>query len=275
MKDLDGKLIISYSALAAFKNCPKSYEIEYEWMRESKHANEAVKKGSLFHRYMELIVKNPEVMPAILPEDEGGKMWHIAVDYIYARGLPSDIMATEESLYWEVMPDVVFRVTPDLLYRKDNTIICRDWKTFGKRPSLDIHISDQARFYIITLEALYNMPVEFEFVYVRSERIGIPRPRSPAWNQQDSYFTVPYSLSALQKQRTKIDLVESIRSLLEARRLNQWYRTGRTGYGMASCTGCFQRPLCSEEWEHGFVSPERLEALSTQRESLLKVDEDA
>jgi hypothetical protein len=272
MKDLDGKLIISYSALAAFKNCPKSYEIEYEWMRESKHANEAVKKGSMFHRYMEEAVKNHRF--DIFPEDEEAKMWHIAADYLNSRGLPDNIMATEESLYWEVMPDVVFRVTPDLLYRKDNTIICRDWKTFGKRPSLDIHISDQARFYIITLEALYNMPVEFEFVYVRSERIGIPRPRSPAWNQQDSYFTVPYSLSTLQKQRTKIDLVESIMSLLKTKNRGSYYRTGRTGYGMASCTGCFQRPLCSEEWEHGFVSPERLEALSTQRESLLKAEEE-
>jgi len=272
MIDTEGKIVISYSALAAFKNCPKSYEIEYEWMRESRHSNEAVKKGSLFHKYMEQIVKNNSL--GIFPEDEDAKMYHIAVDYLSARGLPADIIAAEESLYWEVIPGVIFRVTPDLLYRKDGTIVCRDWKTFGKKPTLDIHISDQARFYIIALEALYKVEAEFEFVYVRSERIGVPRPRSPAWTSQDSYFTVPYSLSPLQKQRTKIDLVESIRSLLDARHLDQFYRTGRTGYGVAGCSGCFQRPLCSEEWEHGFVSPERLEALSTQRENLIRNEEE-
>ena len=276
MINTEGKLVISYSALAAFKNCPKSYEIEYEWMRESKHDNEAVKKGSMFHRYMEEAVKIhrfPDDLQ-ILPEDEDAKMYHIAVDYLSQRGLPNNIMATEESLYWEVIPGVLFRVTPDLLYRKNGAIICRDWKTFGKKPTLDIHISDQARFYIITLEALYGMDTEFEFVYVRSERVGQPRPRSPAWTTQDSYFTVPYSLSPLQKERTIFDLVESIQSLLRTKELGSYYRTGRMGWGIGACTGCFQRPLCNEEWEHGFVSPERLEALSTQRENLMKVDDE-
>ena len=272
MINSEGKLVISYSALAAFKNCPKSYEIEYEWMRESKHDNEAVKKGSMFHRYMEQAYKQILLEP--LPEDVGCLMYNIAFDYLQNRGLPDNIMAVEQSFYWEVLPNVLFRVTPDMIYKKNGGIICRDWKTFGKKPCMDIHISDQARFYIVTLGALYNMPVEFEFVYVRSERVGIPRPRSPAWTTQDSYFTVPYSLSPLQKERTKQDLIESILSLLQTRAKNSWYRTGRTGWGVATCTGCFQRPLCAEEWEHGFVSPERLEALSTQRENLMKVDDD-
>jgi hypothetical protein len=274
MIDTAGKLVISYSALAAFKNCPKSYEIEYEWMRESKHDNEAIKKGSLFHRYMEQTVKNEFGDYEIYPEDEGAKMYHIAADYVKSRGLPDEIIAAEESLYWEVIPGVLFRVTPDLLYRKNGSIICRDWKTFGKKPCIDIHISDQARFYIVTLERLYNLPVEFEFVYIRSERVGVPRPRSQAWTAQDNYFTVPYSLSPQQKERTKQDLVESIMSLLQARVHSTWYRTGRTGWGQGACTGCLQRPLCSEEWEHGFVSPERLEALSTQRESLIRNEDD-
>jgi hypothetical protein len=272
MMNTEGKLVISYSALAAFKNCPKSYEIEYEWMRESKHDNEAVKKGSMFHRYMEDMVKG--TFGAIYPEDESAKMYHIAIDYFENKGLPENIMATEESLYWEIIPEVLFRVTPDLLYRRNGSIICRDWKTFGKKPCMDIHISDQARFYIVTLEALYQMPAEFEFVYVRSERVGVPRPRSPAWTTQDSYFTVPYSLGPLQKERTIFDLVESIQSLIKTKELGSYYRTGRMGWGIGACTGCFQRPLCNEEWEHGFVSPERLEALSTQRENLMKVDDD-
>ena len=272
MINTEGKLVISYSALAAFKNCPKSYEIEYEWMRESKHDNEAVKKGSMFHRYMEEAVKNHRF--DIFPEDEEAKMWHIAADYLNSRGLPDNIIAVEESLYWEILPNVLFRVTPDMIYNKNGGIICRDWKTFGKKPCMDIHISDQARFYIITLEALYKVDCEFEFVYVRSERTGIPRPRSPAWTTQDSYFTVPYSLSPLQKERTKQDLIESLEALMLVKGIGAYYRTGRMGWGVAACTGCFQRPLCNEEWEHGFVSPERLEALSTQRENLMTVDDD-
>jgi len=272
MINTEGKLVISYSALAAFKNCPKSYEIEYEWMRESKHDNEAVKKGSMFHRYMEQAYKQTILEP--LPEDMGCLMYNIALDYLQNRGLPHNIIAVEESLYWEVLPNVLFRVTPDMIYNKNGGIICRDWKTFGKKPCLDIHISDQARFYIVAIEALYQTFAEFEFTYVRSERVGVPRPRSPAWTMQDSYFTVPYSLSPLQKERTKQDLIESILSLLQTRAKNSWYRTGRTGWGVGACTGCFQRPLCNEEWEHGFVSPERLEALSTQRENLMKVDDE-
>ena len=275
MINTEGKLVISYSALAAFKNCPKSYEIEYEWMRESKHVNEAVKKGSLFHRYMEWVAKNTNSVNRLnpFPEDEGAKMYHIVLDYLEHKWLPDNIMAVEESLYWEILPDVLFRVTPDMIYNKNGGIICRDWKTFGKKPCMDIHISDQARFYIVVLEALYGVPVEFEFVYVRSERVGVLRPRSPAWTTQDSYFTVPYSLSPLQKERTKQDLIESIMSLLQTKVTNSWYRTGRMGWGVAACTGCFQRPLCNEEWEHGFVSPERLEALSSTREPLAPMDD--
>lgn len=272
MINSEGKLVISYSALAAFKNCPKSYEIEYEWMRESKHDNEAVKKGSMFHRYMEQAYKQILLEP--LPEDVGCLMYNIALDYLQNRGLPHNIIAVEESLYWEILPNVLFRVTPDMIYNKNGGIICRDWKTFGKKPCLDIHISDQARFYIVAIEAVYQTFAEFEFTYVRSERVGVPRPRSPAWTMQDSYFTVPYSLSPLQKERTIFDLVESIQSLLKTKELGSYYRTGRMGWGIGACTGCFQRPLCNEEWEHGFVSPERLEALSTQRENLMKVDDD-
>jgi len=274
MINTEGKLVISYSSLTAFKNCPKSYEIEYEWLqgRESKHDNEAVKKGSMFHRYMEQAYKQILLEP--LPEDVGCLMYNIAFDYLQNRGLPDNIMAVEQSFYWEILPNVLFRVTPDMIYKKNGGIICRDWKTFGKKPCMDIHISDQARFYIVALEALYQMEAEFEFVYVRSERVGVPRPRSPAWTTQDSYFTVPYSLSPLQKERTIQDLTESIMSLLQTKVTNSWYRTGRMGWGVATCTGCFQRPLCNEEWEHGFVSPERLEALSTQRENLMKVDDE-
>ena len=274
MINTEGKLVISYSSLTAFKNCPKSYEIEYEWLqgRESKHDNEAVKKGSMFHRYMEQAYKQILLEP--LPEDVGCLMYNIAFDYLQNRGLPDNIMAVEQSFYWEILPNVLFRVTPDMIYNKNGGIICRDWKTFGKKPCMDIHISDQARFYIVALEALYQMEAEFEFVYVRSERVGVPRPRSPAWTTQDSYFTVPYSLSPLQKERTIQDLTESIMSLLQTKVTNSWYRTGRTGWGVGACTGCFQRPLCNEEWEHGFVSPERLEALSTQRENLMKVDDE-
>jgi len=272
MINSEGKLVISYSALAAFKNCPKSYEIEYEWMRESKHDNEAVKKGSMFHRYMEQAYKQILLEP--LPEDVGCLMYNIAFDYLQNRGLPDNIIAVEESLYWEILPNVLFRVTPDMIYKKNGGIICRDWKTFGKKPCLDIHISDQARFYIVAIEAVYQTFAEFEFTYVRSERVGVPRPRSPAWTMQDSYFTVPYSLSPLQKERTIFDLVESIQSLLKTKELGSYYRTGRMGWGIGACTGCFQRPLCNEEWEHGFVSPERLEALSTQRENLMKVDDE-
>jgi hypothetical protein len=271
MINAEGKLVISYSALAAFKNCPKSYEIEYEWMRESKHDNEAVKKGSMFHRYMEQAHKQTILEP--LPEDVGCLMYNIAVDYLQNRGLPDNIIAVEESLYWEVLPKVLFRVTPDMIYNKNGGMICRDWKTFGKKPCMDIHISDQARFYIIALEALYKVDCEFEFVYVRSERVGIPRPRSPAWTTQDSYFTVPYSLSPLQKERTKQDLIESLNFLMLAKGIGAYYRTGRMGWGVGACTGCFQRPLCNEEWEHGFVSPERLEALSSTREPLAPMDD--
>jgi len=262
------KLVISYSSLAAFKNCPKSYEIEYDWKRQSNHENEAINRGSIFHRYMEAAVKGPYY--EVLPEDANEEMFQISSDYLQARGLPGNIKYVEESFYYEILPEVDFRITPDLVYEKDSTtLICRDWKTFGKSPSVDIHISDQARFYIVVLEALnpgYN--VEFEFEYIRSARIGVPRPRSPAWTAQDSYFTVPYSLSPLQKAGTWRDLEEGIMSLVGAKARKVWYRTGRMGFGMGTCTNCLQRPLCSEEWEHGFVSQERLQALSTERESL-------
>jgi len=109
MINTEGKLVISYSALAAFKNCPKSYEIEYEWMRESKHDNEAVKKGSMFHRYMEQAYKQILLEP--LPEDVGCLMYNIAFDYLQNRGLPDNIMAVEQSFYWEILPNVLFRVT--------------------------------------------------------------------------------------------------------------------------------------------------------------------
>jgi hypothetical protein len=267
------KLVVSYSALAAFKNCPKSYEIEYDWKRQSNHENEAIKRGSTFHSYLEQAAKGFDL--ETVESDNNNEMFNIASDYIQARGVPSNIKHVEESFYYEILSGVEFRVTPDLVYEKDSTtLICRDWKTFSKRPPMDIHISDQARFYIVVLEALNpGYTVEFEFEYVRSERIGVPRPRSPAWSAQDSYFTVPYTLSPLQKEGTWRDLEEAIMSLVDAKERKAWYRTGRMGFGIGTCTGCLQKPLCNEEWEHGFVSQERLEALSTQREVPVREEE--
>jgi hypothetical protein len=267
------KLVISYSALAAFKNCPKSYEIEYDWKRQSNHENQAIKRGSTFHSYMEQASKGLDLDP--VDSDSNNEMFDIALDYLRYRGVPSNIKHVEESFYYEILPEVDFRITPDLVYEKDSTtLICRDWKTFGKSPSVDIHISDQARFYIIVLEALNpGYTVEFEFEYIRSARIGVPRPRSPAWTAQDSYFTVPYSLSPMQKAGTWRDLEEGIMSLVDAKARKVWYRTGRMGFGMGTCTGCLQRPLCNEEWEHGFVSQERLESLSTQKEFPVREEE--
>lgn len=264
-------LIVSYSALAAFKNCPKSYEIEYDWMRQSNHDNQAIKKGSIFHKYMEQHAKGKDMTSE---GDGDNKLKYIAQDYIERKGFPESIVHCEESLYFEIVPGVEFRITPDLVYEKPGMrLVCRDWKTFSQKPSLEVHISDQARFYIVVLEALHpGYSVDFEFEYIRSERVGIARPRSPAWTPQDSYFNVPYSLSPTQKEGTWRDLKETISCLLDTKKRNTWYRTGRTGYGIGSCLGCLQRPLCEEEWEHGFVSQERLEALSTQRESLKMED---
>lgn len=283
MLDEQGRLVVSYSALAAFKTCPKSYEIEYEWMRESNHENQAIRRGSAFHKYMENAAKNNYQVNGLEPlsyeEDPERQMLEIAGDYLSLRGLPAGIIHTEESFYHEVIPGVIFRITPDMVYRKDGTtLICRDWKTFGKSPTVDIHISDQARFYIVILEALNpGMNVEFEFEYIRSERINVRRgPRSLPWTAADSYFTVPYTLSPFQKESTLRDLKDGLREISDMREEGKrFYRNGRYGFGQGSCTGCLQRPLCAEEWEHGFVSQDRLASLSKERENLVRVSNES
>lgn len=269
MFDEQGRLVVSYSSLMAFKNCPKSYEIEYEWNRESNHDKVAIKKGSLFHRYMEQAACRWEGYP--FTDDPGGEMFNIAADYLERNGIPENRHSVEVPYFHEVLSGVVFRITPDLVYwKKPGVLMCRDWKTFAKAPSIDIHINDQARFYIVMLEMIYpEIECEFEFTYVRSERIGVLRGKKPAWTTQDSYFTIPYTLSPQQKEQTKLDLIMSLQALVTARQRKSYYRTGRAGFGFGACKGCIQRPLCAKEWEHGYVTEDDLEQLSKPKEFIV------
>src|SRR5271165_147003 len=119
-------MILSASAISAFKRCRKSYQLGWEYMLEPNETTEAINKGSAFHAAMEAAAKG---LP--MPKSD---MQDVVDAYLKNVGLPENILHAETPLFTKVGNDTI-RWTPDLIYKDRNFLCMRDYKTFSRRPS--------------------------------------------------------------------------------------------------------------------------------------------
>lgn len=127
---MSAPLVLSSSAIAAYKRCPKSFELQYVRNLEPRRTTNAIEFGSSLHEVLESYAKRTPLAPeAVDPTTDS-----VARAYLAHRPLPNpaDTLSVEEPLYTQLLasPDVWLRTTFDLVYRRrdDGFIIARDYK---------------------------------------------------------------------------------------------------------------------------------------------------
>lgn len=293
--------VVSTSGLNAFKRCPKSYQFGYEMGLTQKTPSEPLRDGSDFHAYAaayaaerrgDMSVKEPAV-----PNDA---MYEVFAEWARRRGAAefdgmAKIVSVEEPQYTQLVlnfaTQVWLRTTFDLVYMDtDGWIVCRDYKTFEKMPSIDADLDFQARGYIAALMQAYKTrKVRFEHVYIRRVPPGTPRTgKEVIWVGDNGATPKPYTVDAKGK-RTPVEVwteeecyvYESIvispqeaktlwsEAQVIARRILQtrqeggpaWYRVDLKGISPFTCGSCFYKGACKAEDQIGTLSPQDIDLL--------------
>lgn len=270
-------IVFSSSAIAAFKRCPKSYQLGYEYNLEPVVTKQYVEDGSNFHRLVAGAAKGET------QHNDGSDMWNVAVEYMRNVRLPAPdkVLMVEEPLYTELRADVVnaeghelghqiryvyIRTTFDLVYeREDGTIVARDYKTFEKSPTLDLDLDFQGRIYIAALMRKYpNTPVEFEYEYVRRVTPGTKNSKG-YWTPEDCYLRFPLIISRREADEIWKETQWVAEAMLAARESSRFWRTDLKGSSPFTCGSCFFKDLCKAELEHGELSEQDLAILAPNR----------
>lgn len=264
------KVVFSSSAIAAFKRCPKSFQLGYEMglvpppftkKGEAGTIKEYVFEGTEVHEELSGYANND-----ILPGKGRELMVDVAQQYLKRHPLPTDIISAEEPAYTELMPGVVIRTTFDLVYRRPNgTVVGRDYKTFEKAPSLDLDLDFQGRIYIGALMRRFpECDVEFEYEYIRRVVPGTKNSKG-YWTEKDCYLTFPLVISRAEADTLWEETQWVAEKMLEARERNRYWRTDLKGKSPFTCGSCFYRNLCSAELEHGELTEQDLSILAPTR----------
>ena len=267
------KVVFSSSAIAAFKRCPKSFQLGYEMgLEPSTTIKQYVHDGSSFHAIMAAESKGESWGDVF-----GGDMLDVAAAYLRARPRPENRLMIEEPLYTLLAgpsnstldwyePDIYIRTTFDLVYqREDGTIVGRDYKTFEKSPTLDLDLDFQGRVYVAALQRRYpECPVEFEYEYVRRVPPGTKNSKG-FWTPQDCYLTFPLVISKREADAVWEETQWVAEAMLQARERNRYWRTDLKGSSPFTCGSCFYRDLCKAELEHGELTDQDLAILAPTR----------
>jgi len=193
--------------------------------------------------------------------------WPVVEAYLKYKPLPprEDIVSVEEG-YWVEIDGVPVRCTYDLVYRRGDTIVIRDYKTFGVAPTLDLDLDFQARFYIATAMKHFKTDnVEFEYEYIRqtlTHKNGTP------WQPDEMYLNYPLVISAQEARNLWEETEYVVEDIHESVSENRWYRQDRKGFG--GCPSCFYKNICKAENQLGTLDEQTLALLSTPREPLVK-----
>jgi hypothetical protein len=191
----------------------------------------------------------------------------VVAAYLAYKPLPpeEDIISVEEG-YWVEIEGVPVRCTYDLVYRRGDTIVIRDYKTFGVAPTLDLDLDFQARFYIATAMRHFNTDnVEFEYEYIRqtlTHKNGTP------WSAEEMYLNYPLVISAREAKGLWQETGWTVADIKYTIQSQGWYRSDRKGFG--GCPSCFYKNICKAENQLGYLDEQTLALLSTPREPLVK-----
>lgn len=269
-------IVISYSDFAHFKRCRKSFDYSFvQGLDPIGGTSEAMQTGTDIHKLLECAVTHAPVPPM---EDQQQK-FDVANAYLEHRPLPEHIISAERSLYTLVLPEtaisaaVYIRTTLDLVYKRGNTIVGRDYKTFQTAPSFDVDLDYQGRIYTVMLSQHHTDGgyVEFEWEYIRqvvgrelSDGKGKPKVWVE-WPVQERYLTITMVMSDTEKMTTWTELVQTAKDLVRAIEEQRLYRMDLKS-GPHSCDNCHFKALCKTEYSHGALSAIDLRLLSTPKD---------
>ena len=271
-------LVVSSSAIAAYKNCPKAYDLGYRrGLIPPVHSTEAMEHGTSFHEYVAAAARGEFPSTKII---EGDPMLEVALHYLKHNPLPKNVITVEKPIYTQLLgrdyrdwsdayPDVYLRTTFDLVYLDGNVIRARDYKTFEKQPSLDLDLDFQGRIYIAALMREFpRQSIEFEYEYVRRVPPGTNNSRG-VWTPDTCYLRFPLVISKREADTLWSESQWVAYRMLEDTAYSQFWRSDRKGWN--GCGSCFFRHLCKAELEHGELDDQMLAhlALPERREPLV------
>jgi PD-(D/E)XK nuclease superfamily protein len=276
-------LYLSSTSLHTWLRCRKQYELSYILGLEPKVKPEAMGKGSDFHKCMEYYAKC--VMQAGLASSDlaghfaTSAMRPVVEEYVLHNGFPDkDQLMSAELPYWcDLIPGVRLRITPDLVYRSGEWIVCRDWKTFSKDGEWDVDLDFQGRLYTALLRQHFKTEkVRFEYVKVRSELGRELKKGYVAWTNAERYPEPDELIPS--KAECDILLEEAqyaAREILKHSDTRQitpgaLYRSPQRGFDMNSCDRCLVKEACKKDLT-GELDEQTISLLYNIREPLKEV----
>jgi len=239
-------LYLSSTSLHTWMRCRKQYELSFMLNLEPKVKPEAMGKGSSFHKCAEAYFKGERATDEpLLP------VWE---EFMLHNQLPVDVISAELPYWCDLIPGVRLRITPDLVYRSGDWIVCRDWKTFSKDGEWDVDLDFQGRLYTALLRRHFQTElVRFEYVKVRSELGRELKKGYVAWTPAERYPEPDELIPS--KAECDILLEEAqyaAREILErtVKRIGPpgaLYRSPQRGFDMNSCDRCLVKEACKKD----------------------------
>lgn len=285
--------VVSQTGVAAFKRCPKSYQLSQLEGLNYERVPDYVNEGRDFHALAEAwgrARRDGTTIAEELKRMDREDVVHTDMVPVFDawlkhRGFDGfakmrEILHVEEPVFTEVcvIGDTRWwlRTSFDIVYRAyDNWIVCRDYKSFAVRPTRDPDFDFQVRSYIAALMRKYGThKVMFEYEQVRRTPPGQMTPGVKAgtvWKIEECYIPEPVVISQREAEDLWLDLVATVKTIaFTEETLGVFTRTGLTGSGPHLCSydegkkGCFMRHACRAELE-GNLNEQTIELLNYKR----------
>lgn len=254
-------LVLSSSSLAAFKRCRAKFKYAYEMLLKPKERVEAMEQGTAFHLMMaranncllEYWPQDQNFVEKYYPIFNADPMWLVALTYWEHEPKDYKPLLIEEPMYIKLDPDTWLRYTPDLVFKRRDFIVARDYKTFAKQPNIDVDLDFQGRIYTAALMRHFKTSdVWFEYECVRRTPPGVSHnAKGDKWSPDECYTRVPLVIS---KQEAEQLWEETREVAADIRRTRErggaaWYRVDSKGWD--GCTSCSMRFACKAEAQTG------------------------
>jgi hypothetical protein len=252
-------LYLSSTSLHTWMRCRKQYELSFIRNLEPKVKPVAMGKGSDFHKCAEYHAKLTMlgcVSSTLENCYKASEMRPVWEEFVLHNGFPDeDQLISAELPYWcDLIHGVRLRITPDLVYRSGDWIVCRDWKTFSKDGEWDVDLDFQGRLYTALLRQFFKTEkVRFEYVKVRSELGRNLKSGYVAWTNAERYPEPDELIPS--KAECDILLAEAQYAASEILVLRDpaepcsaaFYRSPQRGFDMNSCDRCLVKEACKKD----------------------------
>ena len=255
--------ILSASALAAFKRCPKSYWFGYEKHVSMLETKEPIRLGLSFHEIAAAYARDT-TQNLYAVDGADAEMVKVFIEWLLYRGenefAQMRILHVEEPIFNYLGEGIELRTTQDLIYKDENDwIVIRDYKTFSNFPgSLDASLDFQARIYIAAVMLKYKTSkVKFEHVYIRRDLFHSGKQSNVRWTPAESYVYEEIVISSEEARALWAEtmyvasLIANTRDIMRSTP-SAWYRVDLKGTSPFTCGSCFYKNICHADLAYGF-----------------------